>query len=171
MDGPRLTLRISTNSPGRVLRYLTAMLLTVKAVQTYRDKGTYPAEMFERLPSAQELPDYYVIVQRPIAISTISENIRQGAYKSLAEFQADFDLLVSNTALYYVDNKRTSKSMVKESETLKEVFTSTLRLLIGELGLVMSEEFTVPKPKTDAEMAQRELLDKILVHRSAEWVR
>lgn len=50
--------------------------------------------------NAKVVPDYYKIVQRPIDLQTIRENLRQKKYQSRGEFLADVNQIVENSTLY-----------------------------------------------------------------------
>lgn len=50
--------------------------------------------------NAKLVPDYYRIVQRPIDLQTIRENLRQKRYQSREEFLADVNQIVENSTLY-----------------------------------------------------------------------
>lgn len=44
--------------------------------------------------------DYYRIIQRPMDLQTIRENLRQKKYQSREEFLADINQIVENSKLY-----------------------------------------------------------------------
>ena len=44
----------------------------------------------------QEYPQYYVLIQRPISLSCISQRIGAGGYATLNEFAADLRLIFDN---------------------------------------------------------------------------
>lgn len=48
----------------------------------------------------QLVPDYYRIVQRPMDLQTIRENLRQKKYQSREEFLADVNQIVENSNVY-----------------------------------------------------------------------
>ncbi|XP_046733883.1 transcription initiation factor TFIID subunit 1 [Diprion similis] len=50
--------------------------------------------------NAKVVPDYYKIVQRPMDLQTIRENLRQKKYQSRGEFLADVNQIVENSTLY-----------------------------------------------------------------------
>ncbi|XP_054274106.1 transcription initiation factor TFIID subunit 1-like [Macrosteles quadrilineatus] len=50
--------------------------------------------------NAKVVPDYYKIVQRPMDLQTIRENLRQKKYQSREEFLADVNQIVENSTLY-----------------------------------------------------------------------
>ncbi|XP_012231076.1 transcription initiation factor TFIID subunit 1 [Linepithema humile] len=50
--------------------------------------------------NAKVVPDYYKIVQRPMDLQTIRDNLRQKKYQSREEFLADVNQIVENSTLY-----------------------------------------------------------------------
>lgn len=48
----------------------------------------------------QNVPDYYKIIQRPMDLQTIRENLRQKRYQSREEFLADVNQIVENSTKY-----------------------------------------------------------------------
>lgn len=50
--------------------------------------------------SFQVVPDYYKIIQRPMDLQTIRDNLRQKKYQSREEFLSDVNQIVENSALY-----------------------------------------------------------------------
>lgn len=50
--------------------------------------------------NAKSVPDYYKIIQRPMDLQTIRENLRLKKYQSREEFLADVNQIVENSTLY-----------------------------------------------------------------------
>ncbi|KAK0086570.1 hypothetical protein PV325_002974 [Microctonus aethiopoides] len=50
--------------------------------------------------NAKDVPDYHKIVQRPMDLQTIRENLRQKRYQSREEFLADVNQIVENSTVY-----------------------------------------------------------------------
>ncbi|XP_024082109.1 transcription initiation factor TFIID subunit 1 isoform X2 [Cimex lectularius] len=50
--------------------------------------------------NAKVVPDYYKIVQRPMDLQTIRDNLRQKKYQSREEFLADVNQIVENSTFY-----------------------------------------------------------------------
>lgn len=48
----------------------------------------------------QQVPDYYNIVNHPMDLSTIRDNLRQKKYQSREEFLSDISQIVENSKLY-----------------------------------------------------------------------
>ncbi|KAL7753324.1 ATP-dependent DNA helicase Snf21 [Sorochytrium milnesiophthora] len=78
--------------------------MLLRAVENDVDTSTIPprerAEIFLTLPSKRDYPDYYQIIHKPVALSTIRKRITTYHYHSLAECKADFDLMFANARTY-----------------------------------------------------------------------
>ncbi|CAL9686700.1 unnamed protein product [Knipowitschia caucasica] len=101
-------------------------LLTVELV---RHQDSWP---FMKLVSRTQVPDYYDIVKRPIALSIIREKVNNCQYQSTAEYMADVELMFSNCLQY---NPRSSNE-AKAGARLQEYFHSELE----KIGLKASIE-------------------------------
>lgn len=60
-------------------------------------------EPFMKPPPRMHYPDYYVIIQNPIAMDMIRKKINREEYQSLKEFRADIHLLCQNARTYNED--------------------------------------------------------------------
>jgi ATP-dependent helicase STH1/SNF2 len=60
-------------------------------------------EPFMKPPPRMHYPDYYVIIQNPIAMEMIRKKINRDEYQSLKEFRADIHLLCQNARTYNED--------------------------------------------------------------------
>ena len=49
---------------------------------------------------AQQVPDYFKIIQRPMDLSTMREKLRQKQYQCREEFLSDINQIVENSKLY-----------------------------------------------------------------------
>jgi ATP-dependent helicase STH1/SNF2 len=58
---------------------------------------------FMKPPPRSYYPDYYMIIQNPIAIETIQKKIKRGDYQSLKAFRDDIHLLCQNARTYNED--------------------------------------------------------------------
>ncbi|XP_037701286.1 bromodomain-containing protein 1 isoform X3 [Choloepus didactylus] len=59
-----------------------------------------PARIFAQPVSLQEVPDYLEHIQHPMDFATMRRRLESQGYKSLAEFEADFSLIVHNCMKY-----------------------------------------------------------------------
>ncbi|XP_057200639.1 bromodomain adjacent to zinc finger domain protein 1A isoform X3 [Triplophysa rosa] len=94
-------------------------LLTVDLV---RHEDSWP---FKKLVSRTQVPDYYDIIKKPIALSTIREKVNNCEFQSAAEFIADVELMFSNCLEY---NPR-STNEAKAGLRLQSFFHSELQRL------------------------------------------
>jgi protein polybromo-1 len=66
-------------------------------IDATKDKhGRSVVELFRKLPSKREYPEYYTIIQQPMDLNTIKNHVQSSKYSSLAHFQGDVDLMVKN---------------------------------------------------------------------------
>lgn len=64
------------------------------------DDGRSQVEFFLTLPAKKVYPDYYMLIQQPIALDGIKKKINNHSYTSLSQVKADFDLMVENAKTY-----------------------------------------------------------------------
>ncbi|OZJ04918.1 hypothetical protein BZG36_02637 [Bifiguratus adelaidae] len=57
-------------------------------------------EIFQELPSREELPEYYEVIQEPICFDMIEERMKTGAYPNLARWERDMNKLFED-AMYF----------------------------------------------------------------------
>jgi ATP-dependent helicase STH1/SNF2 len=60
-------------------------------------------EPFMKPPPRSYYPDYYMIIQNPIAMEAIQKKIKRADYQSLKEFRNDIHLLCQNARTYNED--------------------------------------------------------------------
>uniref|UniRef100_A0A0K2UZD9 Uncharacterized protein n=1 Tax=Lepeophtheirus salmonis TaxID=72036 RepID=A0A0K2UZD9_LEPSM len=86
------------------------------------------SDPFMKLPTAEELPDYYEVIKRPIDILKIMDRIESGKYIDMESLEKDFLLLCSNTQKYNEDD-----SLIHEdSIVLQSVFINARERLDAE---------------------------------------
>ncbi|NXC70224.1 PB1 protein, partial [Anhinga anhinga] len=86
------------SSPG-YLKEILEQLLEAVAVAT-NPSGRLISELFQKLPSKVQYPDYYAIIKEPIDLKTIAQRIQNGTYKSIHAMAKDIDLLAKNAKTY-----------------------------------------------------------------------
>ncbi|XP_055686305.1 bromodomain-containing protein homolog [Lutzomyia longipalpis] len=74
-----------------------------KLLEGLEQKDT--AEIFREPVDVNEVPDYMDIVKHPMDLSTMAMKLKSGAYESLDDMEADFDLMIRNCLAY--NNKDT----------------------------------------------------------------
>ncbi|KAL2090722.1 hypothetical protein ACEWY4_012985 [Coilia grayii] len=89
------------------------------AMVSYTDpSGRLVSELFQRLPSKVQYPDYYEIIKDPIDLKSIAQRIQMGFYRSPHAMSKDIDLLVKNAKTY----NEPGSQVFKDANTLKKVF-------------------------------------------------
>lgn len=88
--------------------------------QTVRDavnkEGRTLSLDFLRRPSKRLYPDYYKLIQRPIALEEIKKQLEHGAYPSLEAVKSDFELCFHNAKQYNMKDSeiwRDAKDLLK----------------------------------------------------------
>ena len=79
---------------------------------------------FIRKPSKRLYPDYYELIQHPIALDDIKKQLDTGAYSSLEAVKNDFELCFSNAKQY--------------NQTESIIFQDAKELLVSYLCLLWS---------------------------------
>lgn len=77
------------------------------------------SEMFMKLPSKRELPDYYQLIKKPVDLKKIKQGIAQHRYRNMTDIAEDFYLMFSNAREYNVEGSQ----IFNDSVNLLSVFT------------------------------------------------
>ncbi|XP_069807471.1 bromodomain adjacent to zinc finger domain protein 1A [Dendropsophus ebraccatus] len=105
-------------------------------VELVRHDDSWP---FMRLVSKIQVPDYFEIIKRPIALNIIREKVNKCEYKSASEFMADVELMFSNCFEYNNVTSNEAKAGVRlQSFFIKEA---------EKLGLEVSQSTPAPPAK------------------------
>lgn len=56
--------------------------------------------IFEKLPFKKDYPDYYNVIENPIALETITRKLNKKQYQSLDEVKSDLDTMFKNAKFY-----------------------------------------------------------------------
>ncbi|TBU43114.1 SNF2 family N-terminal domain-containing protein [Dichomitus squalens] len=103
-----------------------------KAVQNLEDEtGRRRSDLFRELPDRREYPDYYQLIQQPIALSTIRKRISSHYYKNVLDFREDMRLMFNNARTY---NQEGSWVYV-DAEEMEKVFDAAFAKHIVGSGL------------------------------------
>ncbi|XP_025062531.1 protein polybromo-1 isoform X11 [Alligator sinensis] len=105
-----------TPSPG-YLKEILEQLLEAIAVAT-NPSGRLISELFQKLPSKVQYPDYYAIIKEPIDLKTIAQRIQNGTYKSIHAMAKDIDLLAKNAKTY----NEPGSQVFKDANAIKKIF-------------------------------------------------
>lgn len=95
-------------------------LATLLAKLTLGQSGRPMIYLFEKLPTKKELPDYYILIERPIDLVGIENKVKKDAYPSMKEFKADVDLMFNNAKKYNMPGS----DIYKDATALHKHFTS-----------------------------------------------
>lgn len=70
-------------------------------LQQWEDKeGFLPADLFAKLPSKKELPEYYTVITEPMDLKIVSGRIQGNVYKDYNMFSHDVELIFTNAQHY-----------------------------------------------------------------------
>ncbi|KAG9290591.1 hypothetical protein G9A89_020961 [Geosiphon pyriformis] len=64
------------------------------------ENGRVISEIFEKLPSKKQYPDYYALIKEPISLATIQQKVEKREYKTIEQFKDDFDTMFINAKKY-----------------------------------------------------------------------
>ncbi|XP_077458935.1 protein polybromo-1-like isoform X2 [Stigmatopora argus] len=104
-------------SPPACLRDVLEQLLD--SVVTYAEpSGRLVSDLFQRLPSKTQYPDYYAIIKEPIDLKLVAQKIQMGHYRSVNAMAKDIDLLVKNAKTY----NEPGSQVFKDATTIKKIF-------------------------------------------------
>ncbi|CAG9862723.1 unnamed protein product [Phyllotreta striolata] len=113
--------KLIPNPSQTELKIKRKMKKLMDVVINYKDRDDKQlSDPFMKLPSKKELPEYYVLIRRPIDISKILTHIEEGKYFSFNDLERDFTLLCQNAQEY---NEEAS-AIYEDSIVLHQVFTS-----------------------------------------------
>ncbi|RPD70775.1 hypothetical protein L226DRAFT_615902 [Lentinus tigrinus ALCF2SS1-7] len=100
-----------------------------KAVLNLEDEtGRKRSDLFRELPDRREYPDYYQLIQHPIALSTIRKRISSHYYKNVLDFREDMRLMFSNARTY---NQEGSWVYVDADEMEKAFNNAFAKVIVG----------------------------------------
>ncbi|KAI5607049.1 protein polybromo-1 isoform X3 [Silurus asotus] len=88
-------------------------------VLRHSEHGRLVSELFQRLPSKIQYPDYYAVIKEPIDLKAIAQRIQIGYYKSVNHMSKDIDLLVKNAKTY----NEPGSQVFKDANTIKKIFS------------------------------------------------
>ncbi|KAG0342498.1 hypothetical protein BG000_004215 [Podila horticola] len=86
------------------------------------EHGRLVSELFWELPSREDYPDYYQEIARPMALDGIKQKIDGHEYKTLQDFEDDFDLMFANAKQYNTEGS----GVYLDAEELQEHFWKTI---------------------------------------------
>ncbi|KAM9094682.1 protein polybromo-1 isoform X18 [Sarcophilus harrisii] len=108
---------MSEVSSPSYLKEILEQLLEAIAIAT-NPSGRLISELFQKLPSKVQYPDYYAIIKEPIDLKTIAQKIQNGSYKSIHAMAKDIDLLAKNAKTY----NEPGSQVFKDANSIKKIF-------------------------------------------------
>jgi len=133
------------------------------------DTGRKRCELFREIPDRREYPDYYQLIEKPIALSTLRKRINAGTYKTVTEFQDDFRLMFNNARQY----NQEGSWVYNDAEDMELVFDATYnRIMTGsglpeapgglpgmsDSALTPMEEDIPPPPSTSKQKGRKQII-------------
>jgi SNF2 family DNA or RNA helicase len=88
--------------PGYLDAALTHELLRIVLGlrKIVRPDGSLLSTLFLDLPDRKHYPDYYTIIEKPVALRDISRKLRDAGYRAVSEILQDLDLMCENAKIY-----------------------------------------------------------------------
>ncbi|XP_042535648.1 protein polybromo-1 isoform X6 [Dipodomys spectabilis] len=108
---------VTEGSSPSYLKEILEQLLEAIVVAT-NPSGRLISELFQKLPSKVQYPDYYAIIKEPIDLKTIAQRIQNGSYKSIHAMAKDIDLLAKNAKTY----NEPGSQVFKDANSIKKIF-------------------------------------------------
>ncbi|CCL99639.1 uncharacterized protein FIBRA_01659 [Fibroporia radiculosa] len=103
-----------------------------RAVLACEDEhGRKRCELFREVPDKREYPDYYQLISKPIALSTLRKRLQSNYYKNVLDFREDWRLMFNNARTY---NQEGSWVYV-DAEEMEKVFNAAYDRLIAGSSL------------------------------------
>lgn len=124
------------------------------------ENGRNRIDLFLELPSKRIYPDYYVLIQNPVACDIISKRMNNCTYQRLGEYLADFKLMFDNARLYNEEGS----IVYEDANELEREFNRKLQEIvpgieIGQDGNIQKNEehgISGPTPQTSQPQDQQQ---------------
>ncbi|KAF9997195.1 hypothetical protein BGZ65_007217, partial [Modicella reniformis] len=118
-----------------------------KLVLNHKDKtGRELADIFLALPSKEEYPEYYEIIKSPMSLQLVLSRIKSGHYKSVDDFDREFQLIFENALIFNEDTSRINK----DARILLKLFNTRKKDIYASYKLVHLK--TVSSDKGDRQV-------------------
>ncbi|KAG5989425.1 hypothetical protein E4U52_005568 [Claviceps spartinae] len=118
------------------LRHIQTLTTYLSSVQ---EDGEDLAAGFQRIPNRRVLPDYFDVINHPIAFSTIRSKIQKKQYSTFSEFVKDVAQICHNAQVY----NRPSAPIFSAAVRLRDVFSDELGKLAAK-GSISSDDAKLP---------------------------
>ncbi|PKK71409.1 hypothetical protein RhiirC2_744672 [Rhizophagus irregularis] len=148
------------NYVGRAELYeaIESVLNALKAYSEY-------SSPFLKKVAAKEAPDYYKIIKRPMDLSQVTKNFKNGQYNSKKEFADDLLLIYSNCLTYNTD----PDNYFRKCAIAMRAKTDELLENVPEIVVKTREQYNEEmKRKTEEEMMKRAAADAVAITAQVE---
>ncbi|KAJ3386117.1 hypothetical protein HDU92_002677 [Lobulomyces angularis] len=110
--------------------------------------------LFLELPDKNLYKDYYILIKKPIAMDIIDARINSSYYKTIFQFQEDFDLMFKNAMIY----NQEGSDVFTDALEMKKVFEFNLKnhLNNGSLELTKEDIEAANQKQQEATMQQQQ---------------
>ncbi|GJJ73687.1 hypothetical protein EMPS_06045 [Entomortierella parvispora] len=153
------------NAPTTTGSLSAAFTELYKLVLNHKDKsGREVSEIFLALPSKDEYPEYYEVIKSPMSLQLVLARIKSGHYKSVDDFDREFQLIFENALIFNEDGSRINK----DAKTLLKLFNTKKKDIYTSHRLIYS-----PAPSKEDKSDRREvstLSDGKVTYRAGEFV-
>lgn len=83
--------------------------------------------LFQDLPKKNQFPDYYVIIQQPIALRQIRRKIDKRSYETVTACKEDFELMLKNARTYNKEDSLVVEDALEIFKAFEERFNALAR--------------------------------------------
>ncbi|KAJ2997686.1 hypothetical protein HDV02_005250 [Globomyces sp. JEL0801] len=132
----------------------------LKLVSDFKKDGIQLAEPFMEVVDKKEYPDYFVVIENPIAFNSIQKNIDSNRYAAIDDFKEDVLLVFSNCKTY----NQPGSSIYADADDLQTYFLQQYNSMReGGTKRKLGQRLSVSKPvKKDPEEDRIELLFNVI---------
>ncbi|KAK9460550.1 uncharacterized protein V1516DRAFT_677010 [Lipomyces oligophaga] len=155
-------------------RLMVDLVNQLTRLQAGKRGGRYYADIFLDEPSADEYPEYYQIIQKPMALNTVRKRAQEGKYTSFDAFSEDLNLVFSNAMYFneegsqvYNDAKHLQKASVGRLEKQEKVFADYLATSMPASAPTSSSKSAKKRKVEEGEDHTRSVKLKISLHKPA----
>ncbi|RKP10190.1 hypothetical protein THASP1DRAFT_28030 [Thamnocephalis sphaerospora] len=116
-------------------------------LRQYKDaSGRMLSKLFQALPSRQEYPDYYEVIEHPIALNNIKTNLDAGRYATVEEFRADMVQMFANARKYNVRGSQVyADAQTLQASGLDRVRLGVYAMFLTTIVITITIIITIPR--------------------------
>ncbi|KAI8601712.1 Bromodomain-containing protein [Dissophora ornata] len=96
--------------------------------------GRELADIFLALPSKEEYPEYYEVIKSPMSLQLVLSRIKSGHYKTVDDFDREFQLIFENALIFNEDGSRINK----DARVLLKLFNTRKKDIYASYKLVQN---------------------------------